>query len=78
MAGNLIKGSQDPSVRLLQERLKEFGCYDHEITGVFDDNTEDALKSFQRDDGLSPDGIAGLSTFKALDLLELAIIDNNE
>ncbi|MBQ4313375.1 MAG: peptidoglycan-binding protein, partial [Clostridia bacterium] len=37
-----------------------------EITGVFDGQTENAVRSFQQSEGLTVDGIVGLNTWRAL------------
>ena len=52
-------GSSGDNVTKLQERLKELGFYDGEVTGYFGDATEAAYKAFQKAAGLNPDGIAG-------------------
>ena len=36
------------------------------VTGVFDDATDDAVRAFQRENGLDPDGIVGPATWKKL------------
>ena len=66
---NLLFGSTGEDVRRLQERLKEFGFYEAEINGYFDENTEAGLRAFQDSEGLAADGLAGLMTLHALDLL---------
>ena len=43
---------------MLQELESKFGfLIPIQITGIFDDVTEEALRSFQKQNGLSPDGI---------------------
>lgn len=46
----------------LQQRLADLGYYSGEISGVFDYPTEAAVMQFQRDNGLSTDGVVGPST----------------
>lgn len=58
-SGALQLGSSGDNVSKLQERLKELGFYDGEITGYFGEATEAAYKAFQKAAGLNPDGIAG-------------------
>jgi len=41
----------------LQERLRELGFYTGKINGVYDKQVEQALKDFQIDNGLAPDGV---------------------
>ncbi len=50
----------------LQERLLELGYDPGRPGGVFDQQTEQALRAFQRDYGLIPDGICGPATLRAL------------
>src|SRR5699024_4527993 len=50
----------------LQERLLELGYDAGRPDGIFGRQTDGALRSFQRDYGLNPDGICGPSTLRAL------------
>lgn len=50
----------------LQERLLELGYDAGRPDGIFSAETEQALRSFQRDYGLTPDGICGPGTLRAL------------
>lgn len=59
-------GSRSEEVRAVQESLKNKGYYDYTVDGIFGTRTRSAVISFQRDNGLSPDGIAGEKTLKAL------------
>ena len=67
---NLEFGSSGEDVKRLQERLKEFGFYDGEISGDFDEKTLASVKNFQEKEGLADDGFVGIMTLHALDLLE--------
>ena len=51
----------------LQSRLAELGYYTGAIDGDFGPGTEAAVKAFQAQNGLTPDGIAGAYTQQALD-----------
>lgn len=63
----LFSGSEGPEVEKLQTRLKELGYYTYsKITGYFGPITKDAVERFQRDNGLTVDGIAGEKTLTAL------------
>ena len=57
----LRRGSTGEAVRMLQGLLGGV-----EIDGVFGAQTEDAVKQFQRQNGLTADGIVGTKTWKAL------------
>ncbi len=59
-------GSRGEEVRLLQEKLQERGLYTGSIDGIYGTQTEEAVKRFQRQQGLTVDGIAGSKTLKAL------------
>jgi N-acetylmuramoyl-L-alanine amidase len=50
----------------LQERLLELGYDPGRPGGVFDEQTEAALKKFQREYGLVPDGLCGPATLRSL------------
>ena len=53
-------------VAALQQRLLDLGFDCGRMDGVFGANTESALRDFQRNVGIPPDGTAGPLTFKAL------------
>lgn len=57
---------QPPDVRKIQTRLKELGYNCGQIDGVFGPKTEQAIRTFQKDQKLVVDGIAGPVTCKAL------------
>ena len=63
----LMKGATGAEVRELQARLTAAG-YKVEHDGWFGDNTEAAVREFQRRVGLVTDGIAGPKTLAALQL----------
>ena len=63
----LERGSTDyAAVRKLQQRLKELRFYTGEVDGDFGVSTENAVKNFQRVNGLVVDGRAGSSTLARL------------
>ena len=53
-------------VRKIQTRLKELGYDPGSVDGIFGEKTRKAVVAFQRDNGLSQDGIAGPKTLAAL------------
>lgn len=52
--------------KAIQSRLKDLGYYTGPIDGYLGGNTIPAIKAFQRDYGLSVDGIVGPQTLQAL------------
>ena len=59
-------GSRGDEVRQIQTRLRELGYNPGTVDGIYGTNTQNAVRAFQRDKGLSVDGIAGPKTLKAL------------
>ncbi|NHC16532.1 N-acetylmuramoyl-L-alanine amidase [Motilibacter deserti] len=57
----------------LQQRLLELGFDCGRVDGIFGRRTESALREFQRNVGLVPDGTCGPKTFKALDRLSRTV-----
>lgn len=60
-------GSSGPNVKRVQSLLKKLGYYPGNIDGVFGIATEDAVRSYQNNNGLDADGIVGEDTWKSLD-----------
>ena len=65
-AKRLKKGSRGAAVKTLQTALKEQGYYSGKIDGIFGKGTVNAVKAFQRKNGLKVDGIAGPLTQEKL------------
>lgn len=61
----LRKGDRGNSVVEMQDSLQQLG-YLSEATGYFDDATVEAVKNFQRRNGLTVDGAAGQDTLRVL------------
>lgn len=61
-------GSRGDEVRKVQTKLKELGLYSGSVDGIFGSATEKAVKAFQKQCGLTVDGIAGPTTLKYLGL----------
>ncbi len=62
----LKKGDRGSAVRKLQQRLKELGYFDTNVTGTYGSITEEAIKAFQERNKLNVDGIAGKKTQEKL------------
>lgn len=60
------KGSSGSAVTEIQRRLKSWGYYNGSVDGVFGSQTEQAVKYFQRTNGLTADGQVGNQTLAAL------------
>ncbi len=59
-------GSEGAEVRAIQERLKDRGLFNGEITGYYGPITQKAVRQFQKQQGLTVDGIAGAQTLAKL------------
>ena len=55
-------GSSGQEVTNIQTRLKNWGYYTGAVDGVYGSKTVAAVKKFQQNNGLIPDGIAGTQT----------------
>lgn len=56
------RGSTGSEVRQIQQRLIQWGYLSGTADGIYGAKTEAAVKRFQRNNGLTPDGIAGSAT----------------
>lgn len=63
----LRTGSRGEDVRILQENLRQLGFLNDAADGIFGTNTNAAVRSFQKAQGLSVDGVVGAGTWAALD-----------
>lgn len=59
-------GSRGTEVRTIQEKLKRWGYYSGSVDGIYGSQTVSAVKSFQKKNGLTVDGIAGTQTLKTM------------
>lgn len=59
-------GSRGNEVTQIQTKLKRWGYYNGNVDGIYGTQTVNAVKYFQRKNGLSVDGIAGPATLKAM------------
>lgn len=62
----LKKGSKGEDVYWLQRKLADLGYYQGAVTGEYWSGTADAVKAYQKDQGLKADGIAAKKTLEAL------------
>lgn len=61
-------GSKGQEVTAIQKKLQQYGYKVGTVDGIYGANTEKAIRQFQKNNGLSVDGIAGPATLAALGL----------
>ena len=59
-------GSTGSEVTQIQTKLKRWGYYKGNVDGIYGSQTQEAVRYFQRKNGLKVDGIAGKNTLKAM------------
>lgn len=59
-------GSSGAEVKAIQQALKDRGLFSGEVTGYFGEQTKEAVIKFQKQQGISQTGTAGVQTLKAL------------
>lgn len=59
-------GSRGEEVKKIQTKLKNWGYYTGSVDGVYGWQTENAVRSFQKKNGLKVDGVAGTQTLNAM------------
>lgn len=67
----LQKGSQGQAVYTLQENLRKMGYFTNEPTGYYGSITDNAVRQFQLDTGLFPDGVLGFQAQQKLNNIEM-------
>ena len=65
-AAVISQGNTGSTVKTIQRKLKNWGYYKGAVDGIFGPKTKEAVKYFQRKNGLKVDGIVGAKTLKAL------------
>ena len=70
-------GSRGEEVRQIQTKLKRWGYYNGNIDGIFGSGTLEAVKWFQRKNGLQVDGIAGKKTLEAMGIFNSSSSSSN-
>lgn len=68
-AVTLKEGNRSQSVESLQQALKSKGYFSATSTGYYGDITVEAVKNYQKDNGLTADGVAGKDTLISLGLM---------
>lgn len=63
-------GSRSDEVKQIQTALRDRGYFTSNIDGIFGTVTKNAVMNFQRDNGLTVDGIAGKNTLAALGITD--------
>lgn len=62
----LRRGYTGTPVTKMQEELKKLGFYTGAVDGIYGEGTEDAVKAYQRANGLNADGVAGPATLRSI------------
>lgn len=80
LSGNrtLNSGYVGLDVIALQQRLKLLNLYDKEPDGIYDKDTQDAVKALQRQKGVFPTGVAGETFYKILDEALVELIESRK
>jgi murein L,D-transpeptidase YcbB/YkuD len=55
-----------PSAKEIQAALKNAGAYNGDIDGIIGQKTKEAIRRFQKANGLNPDGVVGSKTWEIL------------
>ncbi|MDD4801994.1 MAG: peptidoglycan-binding protein [Syntrophomonas sp.] len=75
---NLRVGFRGEDVKDVQQLLLDLGYYPYAIDGLYGKTTRKAVINFQKDSRLTPDGIAGKKTCKALQIAHDLATDNTD
>lgn len=65
----LKQGNTGSTVKLMQQKLKNWGYYTGAVDGIFGAKTKAAVIYFQKKNGLTADGIAGPKTLAAMGIV---------
>lgn len=71
------QGSTGSVVRQIQSKLSQWGYYNYDIDGIYGSRTTAAVRSFQRANGLTDDGITGTQTLAAMGIRGSASAQDN-
>ena len=72
------KGDTGEKVTWIQQRLKDLEYLNREPDGIFDEETEEALRNFQRDNGLLRTGMADEVTMRVLETATRTVSDRQK
>lgn len=61
------QGDRGSEVESLQQRLQKLGYFKADVTGYFGGVTKEAVREFQKERGLHPDGVVGKDTQASLE-----------
>jgi N-acetylmuramoyl-L-alanine amidase len=70
-------GSTGSEVTQIQKKLKAWGYYNGSIDGIYGSQTVQAVKAFQKKNGLTVDGIAGTKTLAAMGITSSSTSSNS-
>ena len=65
-AATYRQGSSGQTVKTIQTKLKNWGYYNGSVDGIYGSQTAEAVKYFQRSNGLTADGVVGPATLAKL------------
>lgn len=63
---HIVNGDTTENIKVVQQKLKNWGYYSSTVDGIWGSKTTAAVKSFQKKNGLIADGIVGKKTEEAL------------
>ena len=72
------QGDSGAAVTTIQTKLKNWGYYNGAVDGIFGSQTAEAVKYFQRKNGLTADGVVGQATLRALGMTSGTASQNND
>ncbi|MCI8342437.1 MAG: spore cortex-lytic enzyme [Firmicutes bacterium] len=76
-AASFSVGSSGLTVRRIQQQLKDWGYLNGDVDGVYGSQTAAAVRLFQQNNGLTPDGIVGTRTLEMLGIAEYVQSDSD-
>ncbi len=66
MPNVIVAQAYSYDTKTIQQKLKNWGYYNGSVDGVYGAKTREAVKAFQRKNGLTADGVVGPATAKAM------------